>query len=110
MILTLILLGVTAFILVLVYNSLVGKKNAVEQAFASIDVYLKKRYDLVPNLVAAVRAFDRVLQSGFYIVPFFHAPNQWFAHSADLKRPERLPRYASPLFGATLDTWWRQAQ
>jgi peptide/nickel transport system substrate-binding protein len=62
------------------------------------------------EFVAAVRAFDRALQSGFYIVPFFHAPDQWFAHSADLKRPERLPRYASPLFGATLDTWWRQKQ
>jgi LemA protein len=57
MILTLILLGAVALVLVLIYNSLVGKKNAVEQAFASIDVYLKKRYDLVPNLVAAVKEY-----------------------------------------------------
>ncbi len=62
------------------------------------------------DFVAAVRAFDRVLLSGFYIVPLFHAPDQWFAHAAALKRPDRLPRYASPLFGATLDTWWRDAR
>jgi peptide/nickel transport system substrate-binding protein len=41
-------------------------------------------------------------------VPLFHAPDQWFAHVSTLKRPDRLPRYASPLFGATLDTWWRE--
>lgn len=58
--------------------------------------------------VTAVRAYDRVLQSGFYIVPLFHTPHQWFAYSDDLARPERLPKYASPLFGATLDTWWRK--
>lgn len=60
------------------------------------------------DFIAAVRAFDRVLLSGFYIVPLFHAPDQWFAHSSRLKRPDYLPRYASPLFGATLDTWWRE--
>ena len=62
------------------------------------------------DFVAAVRAFDRVLLSGFYIVPLFHAPDQWFAHVSSLRRPDRLPRYASPLFGATLDTWWREAK
>jgi LemA protein len=39
------------------YNGLVGKKNAVENAFASIDTYLKKRYDLIPNLVATVKQY-----------------------------------------------------
>jgi LemA protein len=39
------------------YNSLVGKKNDVENAFASIDTILKKRYDLIPNLVAAVKQY-----------------------------------------------------
>lgn len=60
------------------------------------------------DFIAAVRAFDRALLSGFYIVPLFHAPEQWFAHDSTLKRPENLPRYASPLFGATLDSWWRE--
>lgn len=42
---------------VLMYNSLVGKKNAVENVFSTIDVMLKKRYDLIPNLVASVKEY-----------------------------------------------------
>ena len=42
---------------VVVYNSLVGKKNQVKNAFATIDVQLKKRHDLIPNLVAAVKQY-----------------------------------------------------
>jgi peptide/nickel transport system substrate-binding protein len=58
------------------------------------------------DFIAAVRAYDRVLLSGFYVVPLFHASQQWIAHSTKLARPQILPRY-SPLFGATLETWWR---
>ncbi|MDB5572053.1 MAG: uncharacterized protein JWN93_3236 [Hyphomicrobiales bacterium] len=61
------------------------------------------------EFVAAVRAYDRILLSGFYIVPLFHAPDQWFVHAKSLSRPKRSPSYAAPLFGATLDTWWRRA-
>jgi peptide/nickel transport system substrate-binding protein len=61
------------------------------------------------DFVSAVRALDRVLLSGFYIVPLFHAPEQWFAYSTALTRPERTARFAAPLFGATLDSWWRKA-
>lgn len=38
-----------------VYNGLISKKNQVENAYASIDVQLKKRYDLIPNLVETVK-------------------------------------------------------
>lgn len=51
---SLIVLIVIAVILVLMYNSLVSKKNQVENIFASVDTVLKKRYDLIPNLVASV--------------------------------------------------------
>lgn len=53
----LIILIVVAIILLLMYNSLVGKKNQVENIFASIDTQLKKRYDLIPNLVASVSKY-----------------------------------------------------
>lgn len=39
------------------FNDLVAKKNQVDQAFSSIDVILKKRCDLIPNLVAVVKAY-----------------------------------------------------
>jgi len=39
------------------YNSLVRRKNDVENAFASIDAMLKKRYDLIPNLVETVKSY-----------------------------------------------------
>lgn len=40
-----------------VYNGLISKKNQVENAYASIDVQLKKRYDLIPNLVQSVKQY-----------------------------------------------------
>ncbi len=39
------------------YNSLVGKRNQVRNIFASTDAILKKRYDLVPNIVATVKGY-----------------------------------------------------
>ena len=42
---------------VVMFNSLVAKKNDVENAFASVDTLLKKRYDLIPNLVSSVKAY-----------------------------------------------------
>ncbi|MGQ0443711.1 MAG: extracellular solute-binding protein [Beijerinckiaceae bacterium] len=60
------------------------------------------------EFVAAVRAYDRVLLSGFYIVPLFHRQDEWIAASAKLARPRNLPRYGPASGGATLDTWWRK--
>lgn len=54
---SLIIIIVIAIILILMYNSLVAKKNQVENIFAGIDAQLKKRYDLVPNLVASVSEY-----------------------------------------------------
>lgn len=42
---------------ILIYNSLVGKKNQVLNVFGSIDALLKKRYDLIPNLVSTVKTY-----------------------------------------------------
>ena len=39
------------------YNGFVKIKNRVDEAFATIDVYLKKRYDLIPNLVETVKGY-----------------------------------------------------
>jgi peptide/nickel transport system substrate-binding protein len=50
---------------------------------------------------AAVRALDRVLLSGDYVIPLFHLRQQWVAHWANLMPPER-----TPLNGYSIDTWW----
>ncbi len=54
---SMIILLVIAIVLVLMYNSLVSKKNQVENIFAGMDAVLKKRYDLIPNLVATVSKY-----------------------------------------------------
>ena len=53
----LIILGVIVIALILMYNSLVSKKNQVQNIFAGVDAQLKKRYDLIPNLVATVSKY-----------------------------------------------------
>jgi peptide/nickel transport system substrate-binding protein len=53
------------------------------------------------DLTSAVRALDRVLLSGDYVIPLFHVPRQWAAYWSHLRMPER-----TPLFGVDFDTWW----
>src|SRR5215210_6116082 len=48
---------VIALYVVGVYNGLVGKRNRVRNAWAQIDVQLKRRHDLIPNLVEAVKGY-----------------------------------------------------
>jgi len=42
---------------VLMFNTLIGKKNQVTNVFGSIDALLKKRYDLLPKLITAVKEY-----------------------------------------------------
>lgn len=41
------------------YNTFVTWKNKVEESFSTMDVYLKKRYDLIPNLVETVKGYAK---------------------------------------------------
>jgi LemA protein len=56
----LIVLGLLVLVgiyLVVVYNGLVSLRNRIENAWAQIDVQLKRRYDLIPNLVETVKGY-----------------------------------------------------
>ena len=53
------------------------------------------------SFVTAVRALDRVLISGFYMLPLFHAPEEWWARWSRIERPE-----TTALTGAEPTTWW----
>jgi len=60
MIFTLIVFGLIALLFIVfmvLYNNLVKKRNEINNAFGSIDAMLKKRYDLIPNLVETVKAY-----------------------------------------------------
>ncbi|HII53207.1 hypothetical protein COT30_05435 [Candidatus Micrarchaeota archaeon CG08_land_8_20_14_0_20_49_17] len=58
-----VVLAIIAFIVY--YNSLIGLKNRVENAWAQIDVQLKKRADLIPNLIETVKGYARHEKSVF---------------------------------------------
>jgi peptide/nickel transport system substrate-binding protein len=74
-----------------------GVKNPA--ADAMIEVLLAAHS--AEDFTAAVRAFDRVLMSGDYVIPLFHLPKVWVAHWNRLGYPK-----AAPLSGIDLDTWW----
>lgn len=54
-----ILISIAFILLVFVfmYNNLIRKRNEVDNAFGGMDVQLKKRYDLIPNIVATVKQY-----------------------------------------------------
>jgi len=58
-VLGIILLGGLGLLLwgVAMYNGFIALKNKIEEAFSTMDVYLKKRYDLIPNLVETVKGY-----------------------------------------------------
>ncbi len=62
----LIIIGVIVFLALVVaiwfvatYNKLIRLRNDVDEAFSTMDVYLKKRYDLIPNLVETVKGYAK---------------------------------------------------
>jgi peptide/nickel transport system substrate-binding protein len=50
---------------------------------------------------ATIRAYDRLLISGHYMVPLYHIPDQWVARRKQIRYPKTLP-----LYGYQLNTWW----
>lgn len=57
-----IIIGIIALLIIYIftiYNSLVSLNNKVKEAFATMDVYLKKRWDLIPNIVETVKGYAK---------------------------------------------------
>ncbi|MBM3529499.1 MAG: ABC transporter substrate-binding protein [Alphaproteobacteria bacterium] len=76
-----------------------GAKNPAVDAMIAALLKARER----PDFIAAVRALDRVLMSGFYIVPLFHLQEQWVARWAAIEHPKE-----TSLFGYLPETWWRR--
>ncbi len=53
------------------------------------------------DFIAAVRAFDRLLISGYYVAPLFFLPEQWIARWTTIEHPQ-----VTPVTGYNLPAWW----
>ena len=76
-----------------------GAKNPAIDAMIAALLQARKRADFV----SAVRALDRALVSGFYLVPLGHLPDQWIARWNYIEHPAK-----TSLFGYLPETWWRK--
>ncbi|QDL92936.1 ABC transporter substrate-binding protein [Paroceanicella profunda] len=86
-----------------------GTRNYMGVASKAVDA-------LIPDMLAArsmedftsaVRALDRVLTKGRYVIPFWYTPESWIAHEATLHYPQTTPLYGDwP--GFLPEVWWRE--
>jgi len=59
LIILLVILVVLGLFVISIYNKLVRLRNGAEEAFKSINVFLKQRYDLIPNLVNTIKGYTQ---------------------------------------------------
>ena len=76
-----------------------GVRSAAVDAMIAAMLQARQR----PDFVAAVRALDRVLISGSYVVPLFYLPDQWVARWNYIAHPAR-----TSLSGYLPETWWHE--
>lgn len=67
---------------------------------AAIDALLNAR--TAQDFHSAVRAYDRVLMGGYYVIPAFHLGKSWVAHRSRIVEPDT----PTPLYGYYLPAWW----
>lgn len=58
-----VLLVLVVLAIIAIYNGLISKRNRVQDAWAQIDVQLKRRYDLIPNLIETVKGYMKYEKS-----------------------------------------------
>ena len=80
-----------------------GTRNYMGVKTTAIDAMIAAMLSATPrdDFVAATRALDRVLLSGFYVIPLYYPPVQWVARWTKIAHPER-----TSLYGYLPETWW----
>ena len=76
-------------------------KNPAIDAMIARMLEVRSREDFI----TAVRAYDRVLMSGAYVIPLYYRPGQWIARWSRIKHPD-----TTPIQGPQLPTWWREGE
>jgi peptide/nickel transport system substrate-binding protein len=82
-----------------------GSRNYMGVRSKAIDAMIAAMLEATvrEDFVAAVRALDRMLMSGTYVVPLFYLPDQWVARWSYIRRPDR-----TSLSGYLPEAWWRE--
>jgi peptide/nickel transport system substrate-binding protein len=80
-----------------------GSRNYMGVKLPAVDAMIAAMLSATSreDFVAATRALDRVLLSGFYVVPLYFPPKQWVARWTRIEHPSR-----TSLFGYLPETWW----
>jgi peptide/nickel transport system substrate-binding protein len=81
-----------------------GSRNYMGVKSKAVDAMIAAMLEATnrADFVSATRALDRVLLSGFYVVPLYFPPAQWVARWSRIARPAR-----TSLFGYLPETWWQ---
>lgn len=58
MIIALVIIGILLVLIIIGYNNIVKQKNMVEESWSQIDVLLKQRFEMIPNLVEVVKGYS----------------------------------------------------
>ena len=84
-----------------------GSRNYMGVRSAAADAMIAALLDARTreDFVAAVRALDRVLMSGIYVVPLYHLPNEWVARWSAIRHPD-----ATSVSGYLPETWWHDPE
>ncbi len=82
-----------------------GSRNYMGVKSAAVDAMIEAMLATHERatFVAAVRALDRVLVSGFYAIPVFSVPDQWIGRWTRIERPAK-----TSLVGYLPEAWWRR--
>ena len=98
LIIILVIVVVVVLFVIAMYNGLVKLRNKVENAWAQIDVQLKRRYDLIPNLVETVKGYASHEKDTLEAV--IQARNQAMAAQSGTGGPEAQAQAENAITGA----------
>ena len=99
-IITVLIIIIAVFYSISLYNRIIKKKNDREKAFADIDVYLKQRYDMIPQLLETVRGYMNHESST--LIEISKARNKYIASSTINEKIEAERTFSRSMRGLNI--------